>query len=190
MAQLHSRIERDVTVTIGPERNKRRKKVTLEIFKKWLEVSLDIRGFFYPAHIIETGVGDIILDKRFSGKVYCKGILLLDSTTEAASYKMGYNFLTGIAHRGRLEMTCKEERSNLVRQMWEAAIGQDEAILPIYVDLLWNSPGAPDVERADHLLETCTRSLIWKYLLMKTNGEQFYYSESCHVKVSASIRPS
>ena len=72
-----------------------------------------------------------------------------------------------------------------MRQIWEAAIGQYEAsMLPVYVNLLRNFPRAPDVELAERLLEAPTKSLIWKRLLQEANGEQFYYSETCHAKVS------
>ena len=190
MAQLHSRVERDVTITIGPERNRKQEKISLELFKKWLGVSLDIRGFSYPSHVIETGAGDIIIDEKFRGKVYLKGILLSGPISETDSFKLGYNFLTGTVNRDRQRLVDKQEEANLVRQIWEAAIGQYEAsMLPVYVNLLRNFPRAPDVELAERLLEAPTKSLIWKHLLQEANGEQFYYSETCHAKVSTYIGP-
>jgi hypothetical protein len=161
MAQLRSRVERDVAITIGPERNKKREKISLELFKQWLEISLDIRGISHPSHIIETGVGDIILDEKFRGKVYLKGVLLSGSSPETGSYKLRYNFLTGTVNRDRQRSSDKQEAANLVRRIWEAAIGQDEAsALPLYVNLLRDLPQAPDVELAERLLEAPIRSLI------------------------------
>ncbi|KAJ5666551.1 uncharacterized protein N7477_008999 [Penicillium maclennaniae] len=92
IAQLRSRVERDVAITIGPERNKKREKISLELFKQWLEISLDIRGFSYPSYIIKTGVGDIILDEKFRGKVYLKGVLLSGSSLETSSYKLSETY--------------------------------------------------------------------------------------------------
>jgi hypothetical protein len=117
MAQLRSRVERDVAITIGPERNKKREKISLELFKQWLEISLDIRGISHPSHIIETGVGDIILDEKFRGKVYLKGVLLSGSSPETGSYKLRYNFLTGTVNRDRQRSSDKQEAANLVRRI-------------------------------------------------------------------------
>ena len=185
MAQLRSHVERDVTITIGPERNRKRDKISLELFKKWLGATLDIRGFSYPSHIIETETGDIILDAPFHGKVFYKGILLSGPDSEAESFKLGYNFPAGTVNRDRQRLVDKQEEANIVRRIWEAAIDQhEESMLPIYVNLLRNSPRAPDVALAERLLEAPTRSLIWKHLLQDANGERFYYNEASHAKVS------
>ncbi|OJZ79925.1 hypothetical protein ASPFODRAFT_148474, partial [Aspergillus luchuensis CBS 106.47] len=140
------RVERDVTITIGPERNKKCEKISLELFKKWLGVSLDIRGFSYPSYIIETEAGDIILDTIFHSRVYLKGLLLPEPVSGVKSYKLGYNFPVGTINRDRQRLVDKQEEANIVRRIWEAAIGQHkESMLPIYVNLLRNFPWAPDV---------------------------------------------
>lgn len=190
MAQLHSHVERDVAVTIGPERNRKRDKISLELFKKWLGATLDIRGFSYPSHIIETEAGDIILDAPFHGKVFYKGILLSGPVSETESFRLGYNFSAGTVNRDRQRLVDKQEEANMVRRIWETAIDQQkESPLPIYVNLLRNFPRAPDVALAERLLEAPTRSLIWKHLLQEANGERFYYNEASHAKVSRVSSP-
>lgn len=185
MAQLHSHVERDVAVTIGPERNRKRDKISLELFKKWLGATLDIRGFSYPSHIIETEAGDIILDASFHGKVFYKGMLLSGPVSETESFRLGYNFSAGTVNRDRQRLVDKQEEANMVRRIWETAIDQHkESMLPIYVNLLRNFPRAPDVAWAERLLEAPTKSLIWKHLLQEANGERFYYNEASHTRVS------
>ncbi|KAJ5219075.1 uncharacterized protein N7498_001174 [Penicillium cinerascens] len=117
IAQLRSHIERDVTITIGPERNRKRDKISLELFKKWLGATLDIRGFSYPSHIIETKAGDIILDASFHGKVFYKGMLLSGPVSETESFRLGYNFLAGTVNRDRQRLVDKQEEANIVRRI-------------------------------------------------------------------------
>jgi hypothetical protein len=70
MAHYRPRIERDVSITIGPGRNKAYNKVSLEVFKTLLGVTIDIWGPSYPSGIIETDYGDLILDPKFQGKSF------------------------------------------------------------------------------------------------------------------------
>jgi hypothetical protein len=72
MARLRFRIDRDVTIEIGTMRNKNAQPVALDVFMKWMETTMDIRGPSYPPHIIKTENGDLILDRRFQGKIYLK----------------------------------------------------------------------------------------------------------------------
>jgi hypothetical protein len=58
-------------------------KVFIEEFKGWLVVSLGIRGFSYPSSIIETDYGGLILDPKYQGKVYLKGLSLPSSVSDA-----------------------------------------------------------------------------------------------------------
>lgn len=76
MFQLCSRVERDVTVVVKAMSGPQSQKVLLPEFHSWLTVSLDIRGSSYPADIIQTEVGDLILDSDFQGRVYLRGMLL------------------------------------------------------------------------------------------------------------------
>lgn len=187
MARMQSNIERDVMVMIAPARGKHGQKIALATFQTWLKVTLDIRGISYPSHIIETDAGDLILDPRYSGRIYLKGMLLPAAFSEIKPYKLGYNFIRGRVNRGRQIMVDKHEEANAVRQIWESAIRKNEkAVLPIYIDFLQNFPEAPDVESADILLADTTKALIWRDLLCKADGKIFYYSEKSHAQVSSS----
>lgn len=150
----------------------------LDELKTWLKVSLDIRGFSYPASIVATNYGDLILDQAFQGKVYLRGLLLPSSTLDSNPFKLGYNFIKGRVNRDRQRLADDLEEADLVTRIWESAIEKEETVLlPIYVNLLRKFPRVPDVALADHLLKDCTRSLIWKSLLKEADGRGFYYSE-------------
>lgn len=80
---------------IGPHSEVKGVGVSLENFKQWLTVSLDIHGYSYPESIIETDQGDLIIDPSFRGKTFLKGLLLLASVLEAWLFKLSYNFIQG-----------------------------------------------------------------------------------------------
>ncbi|KAJ5369974.1 uncharacterized protein N7496_006094 [Penicillium cataractarum] len=186
MARMHSHIERDVVVMVEPAKGKHGKKISLADFQTWVEVTLDIRGISYPSQVIETDVGDLILDPHFCGRIYLQGMLLPATSSRLKPYKLGYNFTQGRVNRDRQILVDKHEEANAVRQIWESAIQKNEkVVLPVYVDFLRNFPEAPDVESADVLLGDATKTLIWRRLLCDTGGKQFYYSEKSPSQVSA-----
>ena len=112
----------------------------LDELKTWLKVSLDIRGFSYPASIVATNYGDLILDQAFQGKVYLRGLLLPSSTLDSNPFKLGYNFIKGRVNRDRQRLADDLEEADLVTRIWESAIEKEETVLlPIYVNLSENS---------------------------------------------------
>jgi hypothetical protein len=186
MANFVSRIWRDVTVVIGPNRKSRSQGVSVEQFKKWLKVSLEIHGFSRPESVIETDHGDLIFDPRFRGKVFLKGLLLPSCLGEARPFRLGYNFLNGGVNRDRQRLVSRRQEADLVRKIWESAIRKhEELVLPIYVSLLREFPRAPDIELADRLLESSTRVLIWNYLLKEADGRKFYFCQRTGSQVGA-----
>ena len=162
--------------------------ISLAIFQQWLKVSLDIRGFSYPSHILETDAGDLILDLNYQGKIYLKGMLLPAANSELKPYRLGYNFPRGRVNRDRQILVDSQEEADIVRRIWEAAIrSHEDVVLPIYINLLRNFPEAPDVGSADQLLEKRTRNLIWKHLLRDAKGKGFYYSQTSNPQVSSFV---
>lgn len=101
MACFTYRTWRDVCVEIGPDSGGTGGGVSLEKFKQWLTVSLDIRGYSYPESNIETDQGDLIIDPRFRGKAFLKGLLLPASVLEARPFELSYNFVQGGVNRDR-----------------------------------------------------------------------------------------
>lgn len=183
MAHLRSYVDRDVTVMIEAGGGKQGKDISLAVFQDWLRGSLEIRGFSYPTHILETNAGDLILDPQFQGHVYLKGMLLPATICKLQPYKLGYNFPRGRVNRDRQMLVDSQEEADIVRQIWEAAFeSHEKALLPIYINLLRNFPEAPDVGFADRL-QRSTKALIWKHLLREADGKGFYYSETSNAQV-------
>ena len=112
MARLRSRMDRDVTIEIGTMRDKNAQPVALDVSMKWMETTMDIRSLSYPSHIIKTQHGDLILDRRFQGKLYLKGTLL--STSRSRSFKSSYNFGKGQFSRDRGSLVDRCEEADIV----------------------------------------------------------------------------
>jgi hypothetical protein len=77
---------------IGARRHRKDQPVSLAVFREWIEMTLDVRSPSYPLYIIETDDGDLILDPRFHGKVYVKGMILSAPVPRSRVFKFGYNF--------------------------------------------------------------------------------------------------
>ncbi|KAH2247634.1 hypothetical protein KXW26_006740, partial [Aspergillus fumigatus] len=134
---------------------------------------------------------DLIIDPRFRGKTFLKGLLLPASVLEARPFELSYNFVQGGVNRDRQRLVSRYEQADLVRRIWESAIRENEAlILPLYVNLLRNFPRAPDVELADQLLDHVTRFRIWKYLLKDAGDEKFYFCQKTGSQSVVSITKS
>jgi hypothetical protein len=185
MFRLCSRVDRDVTVEILAPKRSQKIPVSLTEFHNWLRVSLDIRGFSYPSDILQTEVGDLILDPDFHSRVYLKGMRLPCSGSGLKQYRFAYNFLQGKVNRDRQILVDRDEEANMVRRIWEAAIWKHRtAFLPIYVGLLRNPPEALDVESATHFLQSSTKLLIWKHLRGEAGDDKFFYNEASSAEVS------
>ncbi|CEJ62517.1 hypothetical protein PMG11_11014 [Penicillium brasilianum] len=81
MGSLRYLVGRDVAVVIGARRAKSGRPVALDAFVDWLRsTTMDIRGLTYPAGIISTPHGDLILDPQLRRQLYHNGITLTNST--------------------------------------------------------------------------------------------------------------
>ncbi|KAJ6016434.1 hypothetical protein N7540_011025 [Penicillium herquei] len=161
MAQLRSRIWRDVSVTVGPTGADHQPFVTQEMFLDWLQIKMEIRELRSLSTVIQTPSGDIVLDVKYAGLTYLDGLVVSTTVSKSKGYKLGYNFAHGTLSRDRLWLIGPHEEANLVRQMWEFAIDRHRTeLLPIYVSLLQYFPDVADVAIADRLLKPSTKRLI------------------------------
>ena len=89
--KLTANIWEDVSVKLGRLHGSQGRGIAMADFKKWLEVSIDLDR---PSKVIEIAHGNLILDPKFSGRVYLKG-LLLESYSSATKFRFGYNLFQG-----------------------------------------------------------------------------------------------
>lgn len=176
---LQVNMRNSVCVSIGAESKQGGRPVEMKDFERWLHVTIDIRGLNHPTSIIETEYGHIILDPKYEGRIYVKGVLAPSSYTDTKHYKLGYNFVQGRVGRDRRRLMKYEEEADFIRRMWESAIQRAEALaVPVYVNLLRNFSNFRDVELADQLLQKPAKDAIWNYLKQQSNVTGFYYCEN------------
>ena len=106
-----------MTVEIRALKESQKNAVLLAEFRRWLTVTLDIRGFSYPLDVLETEVRDLILDPDFHGRVYLKGMRLPCSRSGLKQYRFAYNFLHGKVNRDRRILVDRDKEANIVRRI-------------------------------------------------------------------------
>jgi hypothetical protein len=87
-------------VRIGSIESGKGRKVTIEEFRAWIKVSLNL---YRPSNAIETGAGSIILNENFCRKIFLKG-LHLKNYQLLKLFKYGYNFANSSVDRDRKKM--------------------------------------------------------------------------------------
>jgi hypothetical protein len=128
--ELKANIWEDVSVKIGQAYSSKGTKLEMADFRDWLKVSLD---FDHPSKVIETLRGSLILDPRFRGRIYLRGLLLECNKNS----KFGYNLFDGIINRDRQRLTGPAQEARLLARIWEEAIQINEVdTLHDYVKML------------------------------------------------------
>lgn len=169
---LKTNIWEDVTVRIGNVLGGTKgRKVELETFLDWLTVAIDLDK---PNRAIDTTHGSLLLDKRFFGKIYLKG-LFLDTATSARNFKFGYNFSQGEINRDRQILANPEQEADMLAKIWEEAIQRSKGMAKEYATMLQqeSSKNWADVTLAKDRLSMHTTSAIWDHL-RKKRPEVFY----------------
>jgi hypothetical protein len=159
----------DVTVAVGMIQ-RQGKKIDLETFKEWIKVSLDLDQ---PSEVIETDHGALILDPRFQGRIYLKGLLLelnppevscIGTTTK--TFRFAYNLLYGKVGRERRRIEKSADEARTITRIWEAVIREGRPnIVKKYIDMLQNVSPLADVKYAKDFISEWTSNAIWKHLL-------------------------
>ena len=179
---LESNIWEDVSVTIGKGRRELSRKVETEEFKSWTTVTLDLNGPS-PSDIVQTSNGDLILAKSFAGKIYLKGLLLCDTSTDLDPFIFGYNFLRGHVDRDRKYLIDSSEKEEIIMGIWKIAIEQHgNDLIGTFVRLLQEHPTSADVRFTQNKLTSSIAMTIWQFLVSSANGG-FYYNEKQGNKV-------
>ncbi|KAJ5982310.1 hypothetical protein N7451_012410 [Penicillium sp. IBT 35674x] len=189
MADLRSRIERDVAVVIGAGRGSQGRPVSPNTFLRWLRVTLDIHELILPSSVIQTPQRDLLLDSKCSGKLFLHDIRLPMPPVGGKVFKFGYNFAFGKFSRDRQRLISQLDLADLVRQVWEYALSlHEKGLLPSYVNLLRNHPRLGDVDQAERLLEPSTKTRIWEHMLCASRNKLFFHSAEISLQTVNAIR--
>lgn len=166
-----------------------RKGVTRNEFKEWTRAALFLQDT-NSKEVVRTSEGDLIMDPRFSGNVYLKGLLLKESTPARSAsitgktLRYGYNFATGVTNRERESVADADDETRAILSIWNHAIRNDRALVESLHELLdTREPEYADVERAQDLIQGETENFLKDYLL--GFGDRWYYTSMEKDDVSA-----
>ncbi|KAF4809060.1 hypothetical protein CGCSCA5_v011769 [Colletotrichum siamense] len=144
---------KDVTVQLSHSETGRgyRVPITAQEFRGWTTVSLDLNRPD-PDKMIRTPHGDLIIDQRFAGQIYLKGLRVGSGSPGTNIYKRGRS-----------------------AGLWETAIAEDnDNLVQRYVELFRED--CVDVISAEKASRTFAQR-IWTWLRTSQPGA-FYYSEA------------
>ncbi|KAJ5198742.1 uncharacterized protein N7498_007859 [Penicillium cinerascens] len=140
--------------------------LTKEEFWHWLQVTIDVNP---PANLVRTLAGDLILDDKYSGCLFLRGIKVLSADMDDRGFRVGYNLATGDLSRDRSKLHNPEQESKAIAEIWASAIEQGhQKALSVYVYLLQHHPHSRDVRGADQLVNEATARKIWTELKAQT----------------------
>ncbi|OAP54876.1 hypothetical protein AYL99_10576 [Fonsecaea erecta] len=170
---LTSNIWEDVSVRIGKGKNSSGRPVSENDFRSWLTVSIDLNPPL-PADIVQTPSGDLILDTRFAGHIYLKGLKIEGHSID---YVFGYNFARGSVGRDRTHMSKQSEETQILGDIWEQAIlARRPDVIDTYIKLLWEQKKCPEVALASDRLSQSSACVVWKRLRIM-EPDAFFYCE-------------
>jgi len=154
-------------------------------FDAWTHAAL----FLHPTGqngegIISTINGDLLTDREFSGRIYLKGLLLLESTpTRSASItnlplKFGYNFASGLTNRERQSLAGAKEEANAILAIWSKVLVSKPKMVSGLSSMLNSAdPQSADVFRAKDHMGYDTAIKLRDYLIEEFDGKWYYSSE-------------
>jgi hypothetical protein len=171
-------------------------KIHVDVFKKWLQVTLDIDA---PPNKVTTDIGTLILDPAYKNKFYLQGLLLPSGSMSGREHQYGYNFFEGSTTRDRDSLSSPGQEEEQIGKIWTAAIlrgGQKRsALLASYTELLLGSLNVLGDVTLVNYKRWLSRDIVervWEY--MRTINQSadgrpaFYYTTTDGEDVSVRFR--
>ena len=176
--ELQNHIWEDVSIKVGRVHGPNwGDKITRHEFNQWMKVTIDLDR---TTEIIKTSHGSLILDERFSNKVFLKG-LLLEGQSGGRKFKYGYDMRHGTVGRDRKALENSSEEFETLASIWgEAMARQEKDCLSKYVSMLFEQPKWADVGQAEKQMSSTTVKAIWEHLQARVSGLKTFYHDDRH----------
>ncbi|KAI1144079.1 hypothetical protein F5Y05DRAFT_407479 [Hypoxylon sp. FL0543] len=149
-------------------------------FKNWMKAAIFLQDIAAEG-IVKTRVGDLILDPRYGGNIYLKGLLLKESkegrsaSITAKKLKYGYNFATGATNRERESVASADDESRAILSIWnEALITKEDLVGKLHELLNSKDTEYADVASAEMFIRRETRDRLKTFLLNDYKGKWLY----------------
>ncbi|KAI0145913.1 hypothetical protein F4776DRAFT_660789 [Hypoxylon sp. NC0597] len=157
-----------------------REEVTRKEFRNWTKAAIFLQNVG-AAGIVRTREGDLIVDPRYGGNIYLKGLLLKESNDGRSAsitgkkLKYGYNFANGVTNRERESMAGVDDESRAIISIWsQALIANDDLVEKLHELLSSGDPEYADVAGAESFICNETRDRIKKFLVNEYKGKWLY----------------
>ena len=175
--QAQSHIWEDVTVKIGNvywSNTNKGKKIEFDQFMNWIKIALPLQQ---PTSIIKTKAGDLILDEKFAGNIYLKGIYVGSSACRG-HVKYAYNFYNGEINRDRKKLANPTKEAKAIAEIWGEAIRLDPLRTGTkYAELLKeiSCKELADINSIDDFIDSATMGLVWKQIQELDKSKNCFY---------------
>jgi len=169
-------VTKDVTIQIGRVMGKG-EKIRRSTFEKWMKISLDLDPPGNSSDLVKTRLGTLILDPKYEGKIYLKG-LLMEERGSLRQFKYGYNLKYGRVNRDREMITNIMEQARTITDIWrDGILAKEKLLLTKYVDMLKSSEEYADVDRVESYISDAVAKKIWHEIryIESDNSSFFYY---------------
>ncbi len=160
-----------------------RSEVTKEQFKNWTKSAVFFQKIDVQ-HFLRTDQGDLITDKRFSGRIYLKGLLLNESIEHKSAsltgfkLKYGYNFVTRQTNRERQSIGTSDDESCVILSIWDRALALESSsthLIERFHNMLNCSNYYADVIHAGDHIRDDTVCRLRDYLFSGTLKKKWYF---------------
>ncbi|EGY20734.1 hypothetical protein VD0002_g8515 [Verticillium dahliae] len=147
--------------------------ITKGVFESWTSTALFLQEP-NPQMTITTSRGKLLLEPKYHGKLYLKGLLLSHSAHNSASIsgkqmRYGYDFADGSTNRDRLHVATAAEEAATIASIWAQSIEQRPEMIDNLSDMLLSETSEyADVNMADrntsfHVATRLKAALVEKY---------------------------
>lgn len=147
-------------------------KVDSETFLSWLSSStIDITNMLQPEDIVETDVGDLLLDPEFADCVYFDSVRIMSS--KLGMFKFGYHYKDKDYDKivsSDLELNQGDYESDLRCQIWVEGMPDYDALISIMLNLMRTKPWMPDVRGFEDILDCGTVETMRDYMVDEYEG--------------------
>ncbi|KAF3353437.1 hypothetical protein VdG1_08104 [Verticillium dahliae VDG1] len=147
--------------------------ITKGVFESWTSTALFLQEP-NPQMTITTSRGKLLLEPKYHGKLYLKGLLLSHSAHNSASIsgkqmRYGYDFADGSTNQDRLHVATAAEEAATIASIWAQSIEQRPEMIDNLSDMLLSETSEyADVNMADrntsfHVATRLKAALVEKY---------------------------
>lgn len=187
-------VDNDVCVRIGEARDIRSAKyltgqsrktpqIHIKELYKWFEYILDLHPDRTDANIIKTTRGDLLLEERFAGSLFLRGLLLPGGSASPKELRYSYNFVGGSVDRDRRSMGNHAQEARHILDIWRAALldhsveCDKKTLVSNFVEMLLEDKTADSNGFLKGSADKPLATMVWAELRRSFDGKKFCHGQ-------------